>query len=518
MSDKEARHNQAILYLPLLVFALSWPYPGLAGERGPSFDCSRAGTVVERTICAPENSALQMADSELAERYRQLRSELQDGWSQWLRDSQRVWLKWRDQQCLDNNKDDLGACLLEHYRARNNELALGIISRPVLVGELPFRLALPDGREGEFLLETFAMHPPGGGEGEQQQLFFRTDTGEQQLWEGISFDSDGAYEHNSLEWVTITLLADRRVVLGVAQRSDEYAGGYAELRRQVYHYMTLDPEGQVTRQGVYGFGLKSEYDVWARYRHRWLSGSGDIRLQLSARHGSVHDRRYLSDTVEQQTRQLRFDGRPWDAVPNEKAQWLEEPDGAKRFLAYYDGLMAAHNNSGKHAVGLADRCVANGHDYTLAAQGLAQWLDIVRTALDDGVAYGDGQAILDAVLAGGKLPTLSAGQRELFKVLDAYRHRLEQLPDWQRDLGALYRTLDGHEWQPVSWQSNELADYLGDQGLPPIEAGCVAGLAVPGYDALPFDDWLVSFWVRRYGDGSYNLAAQLIDALGAEPE
>jgi uncharacterized protein YecT (DUF1311 family) len=88
-------------------------------EGGPSFDCQKAATRVEATICTTPSLAAQ--DLELSELVRSLhRGHDTIAARDELRDVQRKWLRARDQVC--RAASDIAACLGEQYRAQNMRL------------------------------------------------------------------------------------------------------------------------------------------------------------------------------------------------------------------------------------------------------------------------------------------------------------------------------------------------------------------------------------------------------------
>lgn len=86
---------------------------GVAAQ-GPSFDCAKASTPVERSICASDR--LSRLDREMASVYAALRSQLGSVGRQRLLDAQRTWLAYRD-TCGDDE-----ACLVERMSDRIAEL------------------------------------------------------------------------------------------------------------------------------------------------------------------------------------------------------------------------------------------------------------------------------------------------------------------------------------------------------------------------------------------------------------
>ncbi len=100
----------------------------------PSFNCAKATTRTERTIC--RNSQLSNADVRLARIYSRLRSSLPKSEAKWLGRQQHAWLKMRD-ACSDNV-----SCLLETYNARITELE-NIFAKPKTSLSTPLVFGVP---------------------------------------------------------------------------------------------------------------------------------------------------------------------------------------------------------------------------------------------------------------------------------------------------------------------------------------------------------------------------------------
>ena len=79
------------------------------------FDCDKAGTHIERKICA--TPVLARADKEMGKLYSALRKKLPKTERNKLRKDQRSWMKQRNKQCQDNVKADL-VCLSGFYASR----------------------------------------------------------------------------------------------------------------------------------------------------------------------------------------------------------------------------------------------------------------------------------------------------------------------------------------------------------------------------------------------------------------
>lgn len=104
--------------LPPASFTPPGQYQPRAG--GPSFDCDKAATPVEKAICA--DPALAAQDVELARLLKEVRlgHATVDAREQ-LRTLQRQWLKQRDAACGESS--DRAACLAAQYRAQHERVA-----------------------------------------------------------------------------------------------------------------------------------------------------------------------------------------------------------------------------------------------------------------------------------------------------------------------------------------------------------------------------------------------------------
>lgn len=83
-----------LIAVPLLAGAASWPHAAPAAAAGPSFDCRRAATAVEREIC--RKPQLADLDRQIAALYAQALGLLPAEDADQLRTDQRLWLKVRD--------------------------------------------------------------------------------------------------------------------------------------------------------------------------------------------------------------------------------------------------------------------------------------------------------------------------------------------------------------------------------------------------------------------------------------
>ena len=94
--------------------------PALAQE-SPSFNCAKATTPVERTICArPE---LAKADREIAAAYAALNAKIDGSAKDHALKDQTRWLLNRNKICA-GNEEEIARCLGERYQARTGNLAM----------------------------------------------------------------------------------------------------------------------------------------------------------------------------------------------------------------------------------------------------------------------------------------------------------------------------------------------------------------------------------------------------------
>lgn len=111
------------LFHPIvLLLALAAATPA-AAQTGPSFDCTKASTEIERAICG--DPALAEADRTLAALFASLRTSAFGSGPSNISAGQRAWLNQRD-TCLPLERRayaSLNECLLAYYDDRNLELA-----------------------------------------------------------------------------------------------------------------------------------------------------------------------------------------------------------------------------------------------------------------------------------------------------------------------------------------------------------------------------------------------------------
>ena len=94
-----------------------------------SFDCTRAHTVRETTVCS--SPALSALDGDLAKDYAAVRRQLTPASGDLVQADQREWLAWLDKVCPPNNPavGRVAECLTQNYKTRIDELTKGVQRR-----------------------------------------------------------------------------------------------------------------------------------------------------------------------------------------------------------------------------------------------------------------------------------------------------------------------------------------------------------------------------------------------------
>lgn len=111
-----AVHLASLLILLLLVASLA------QSGSGQSFECRKAATAVERTVCA--DARLRRLDSEVAKNYHTALTHTVSEGVKSLTASQRAWVSDRNRQCAAGASD----CLVGKYQERN-DLLLALLAR-----------------------------------------------------------------------------------------------------------------------------------------------------------------------------------------------------------------------------------------------------------------------------------------------------------------------------------------------------------------------------------------------------
>ncbi|SJZ56535.1 protein of unknown function [Enhydrobacter aerosaccus] len=133
-------------------FVIGLAAPALA-QSGASFDCAKASTAIERTICA--RPGLAKADREMADLYAALAAKLSGPAKEHLVKDQLSWIAARNKACT-GGAEEVARCLKDHYNSRATTLkVLG-------QGTYPFiseQTLLKDGKVGKVTYSIDASWP-----------------------------------------------------------------------------------------------------------------------------------------------------------------------------------------------------------------------------------------------------------------------------------------------------------------------------------------------------------------------
>jgi len=116
MRASSSGHRCAVLPL-LFLFAF-----GSQPATSQSFDCRKAATTVERSVCADPH--LKQLDTELADNYRAAKKQVVQEGEKALVATQRAWVADRNRQCATGAE----ACITEKYQERNG-LLVALLAR-----------------------------------------------------------------------------------------------------------------------------------------------------------------------------------------------------------------------------------------------------------------------------------------------------------------------------------------------------------------------------------------------------
>ena len=119
MNKEKITNTHSLLSLQVfIILFITFLMTSPAHSGKPSFNCSKATTEVERTICSNKRT-LSNKDYEMAALYNMLYKELDEKNKTALKLEQKEWLKNRD-QCI--NQPNIRLCLAKKYGLRNKEL------------------------------------------------------------------------------------------------------------------------------------------------------------------------------------------------------------------------------------------------------------------------------------------------------------------------------------------------------------------------------------------------------------
>jgi len=116
-------------FVPIILFALAFAPASAGAQEGPSFDCAKASTTVETTIC--DDWTLSSFDLWVAQIYKGLRDWVDQPTQERVKAEQRLWLKDERNACATAKSQDpsmpdsaaVWSCLYDAYETRAIDLA-----------------------------------------------------------------------------------------------------------------------------------------------------------------------------------------------------------------------------------------------------------------------------------------------------------------------------------------------------------------------------------------------------------
>ncbi len=459
------------------------------------------------------DAGLQAMEQRLVERYQALHSRLPETAAAMLAAGQQQWQNGSARACRSGT--EMTPCLRAGYQRRDDELALGVVSLRVDAEQLPQRIELPVLGAGELrLVQEASRRAKAEGGAPSRLLVLENAGGVHELWRG-RIDSDPEYlsESDTLDYLEFTLLHDDQLVVMVQFDTAIPAESIQHQRR----YLAYVPGQGFVVQGT--VRVAGQGEAWDNPDVQWLAGDEGIVLKEDYFPGFTNPDNLLGPAYETyRLYRLRFDGLSWQKVPTVPQRWLQGAEhGVGEFVALYQAIALDIGEGVRDWEIHYEGCDVADIDWELASRGLGVWLDIAVAAQQRGVGYSDAPAIFAALLASGERPPMNESQRELLRALDHYRRQLETLPDWRGFLVSAQRFNSGQtgafDWGHVGESMEEpvhVADYL-----PAIH--CREWIIAPqdnGYwqNYIDLHSWLLSFWARRYADGSYDIAREVVAA------
>lgn len=117
------KYKNSCLVGKIVILLLLWPVFDLAGSSGPSFDCEKAQTIIEKAICA--NAELSDLDNRLGNTYKDLKARAfigEDSEKAAFKKEQQEWIRQRNTKCSGLSLQETVACIKPLYEKRVAEL------------------------------------------------------------------------------------------------------------------------------------------------------------------------------------------------------------------------------------------------------------------------------------------------------------------------------------------------------------------------------------------------------------
>ncbi len=138
--------KSVFVVLSLLLIGFAIPVYAIS----PGFDCQKAVSLIEKTICSSDDLAHE--DRKLSDLYQQVGSRLVNPVKKEVKIQQRQWLKSRSDLCVQNAEVN-ESCLIQLYQQRNQQLTALTIAKPAKASKNPLKLLRisPEGDDVETL-------------------------------------------------------------------------------------------------------------------------------------------------------------------------------------------------------------------------------------------------------------------------------------------------------------------------------------------------------------------------------
>lgn len=477
-------------YLPFMLLLL---FVSFKTYSAPSFNCANAQSKIEKNICLAKNIDIQDMDRQLAWLYKK---GLKSPQKKLLKTSQRKWIKFRDEQCNTKDIHNVSFCLRKQYSSRINELKNNLIATPISALQLPHTLIINNSQKGTLTYNTTPKVGNGhGGTQQKLSLDLTTNNNTVTLWSATNNYYGGSQNESGLEWIKIHLYQGQHYIIEI----NYFDSGNAATSSSIYHqkvseYYVLSESNTPLYQGAAitsggGHNQTTTTTSWHTKKH--------LQLQVTSYSKIYNDYTYLHP-VSFTDFNFNLTGSTWMEKHNE----IETDININKYFSTYkkiDGLIGNalifNRKAPRHPTEMPS-CIENGIDWTEVASGLHYWLSLAQKYQyeinREQILYS-----LPELLSQMEGLTLTKAQSALAVGLDFYRQKIESTPQWEEKLTAM-------------GVNNIQIETMVQSGFPTIESQCSHNIIIGNFDYLNFNRWLYTFWLRRYKDGSYDIAKKIM--------
>lgn len=459
----------------------------------PSFDCGKASTLTEKTICTDKIGLLKDQDSKLSDIYRKnLRVENSD----LLKKSQQNWLRFRDKTCASDYELDNENCLHQLYGDRIDELENGIITFHIKASQLPYEIALGDLFKGKLIYSESEISKENEVFNNELSLHLIINERKADLWSVISESpdiTDGTFNLNS---ISIYISKNNNIVLMVDSTETDNAmtsSGTYEINR--YRYFVISKSREVFSQGELESGGGEER---TSLNINWNQNEV-LGLNVTSYRQRYDNFNYLLP-VEFTNYEFNLDGNNWKKRRQELMMDLENDENVHKYMKIYQGIDSESMKKNKALLGSneSSSCIENNIDWSEVAQSLTYWMGITMK-FDHKMSREQALYAIPKLFKYQQEHEFSKTQRALAIGLNFYRELIESTPQWKEKFDVIAREQDVN------------INTMTNIGFPSLNTNCSNNIVVTQYEYIKFNRWLYTFWLRRYMDGSYDSAKLIIN-------